>query len=607
MITYILEILEFQLVSLLAYDLFLMKETFFGWNRFYLLGSFVLSLVLPWIKLEVLSTPMPEELGGVTLFLTQLDPVVVSPGNHEPGFWASLPWFYWILALGSLLAAFSFAIKLSRIGRLKREGKVERFPDFVKITVAGSSLAFSFFKNIFLGEEIQRDRAREQRVLAHELVHVRGYHSLDHIFVELARILFWFNPLVYLYQWRMAELHEFIADAQVVKTERRDHFQLLLSQAFETHNISFVNQFFHKSLIKKRILMIQKNRSKAVWQLKYVLFLPLVLGMLFYTSCEGERPSVPESTQGNSLDPSIEHTTDGVLETYTLRVGDLDALTQDEERLRSELLDKTLKSMDKGVIKMVDENQKLIQLTIEKGDIKSVHVDKSKDNGVSIHSFPDKEPTSTKELSVPFAVIDQVPVFPGCEDAKDQKACFQEKLQQHVIDTFRYPEEAFDKDIQGRVSVMFIVGTDGSIVDIMTRGPHELLEGEARRIIGELPQMQAGKHNGKVVKVPFSIPITFKLHHGQGDRAAKTTKTSDGINVSGTSNMVDNRSIYRGRITDGASLALPGATVSVEGSQAGTVSDFDGNFAIAASPGDVVKIQYTGLSTKTMVVPKSEL
>src|SRR5690606_6411529 len=144
-----------------------------------------------------------------------------------------------------------------------------------------------------------------------------------------------------------------------------------------------VNQFFHKSLIKKRILMIQKNRSKAVWQLKYVLLLPLVLGMLFYTSCEGERPSVPELTQGNSLDPSIEHTTDGVLETYTLRVGDLDALTQDEERLRSELLDKTLKSMDKGVIKMVDENQKSIQLTIEKGDIKSVHVDKSKDNGVS--------------------------------------------------------------------------------------------------------------------------------------------------------------------------------------------------------------------------------
>src|SRR5690606_14696848 len=112
---------------------------------------------------------------------------------------------------------------------------------------------------------------------------------------------------------------------------------------------------------------------------------------------------------------------------------------------------------------------------------------------------------------------------------------------------------------------------------------------------------------GKVVKVPFSIPITFKLHHGQGDRAAKTTKTSDGINVSGTSNMVDNRSIYRGRITGGASLALPRATLSAEGSQAGTVASFDGIFAAAASTGDVVKIQYTGHYTITMVVPKSEL
>src|SRR5690606_27450433 len=142
--------------------------------------------------------------------------------NLEPGFWASLPWFYWVFALGSLMAALWFVIKLSRLRRLKRRGKVERFPEFVKITVAGSNLAFSFFRNIFLGDEVQRDRDREQRVMDHELVHVRGYHSLDHIFFELARILFWFNPLVYVFQRRIAELHEFIADAQVVKAERRE-------------------------------------------------------------------------------------------------------------------------------------------------------------------------------------------------------------------------------------------------------------------------------------------------------------------------------------------------------------------------------------------------
>src|SRR5690606_24778368 len=511
MITYILEILVFQLVFLLAYDLFLRKETFFGWNRFYLLGSFVLSLALPWIKLEILRTTMPKELGGVTLFLTQLDPVSVGPANLESGFWASLPWFYWVFALGSLLAAFSFAIKLSRLGRLKRNGKVERFPDFVKITVAGSNLAFSFFKNIFLGEEVQRDRAREQRVMAHELVHVKGYHSLDHIFFELVRILFWFNPLVYVYQRRMAELHEFIADAKVAKTERREHFQLLLSQAFETHNISFVNQFFHRSLIKKRILMVQKNRSKAVWQLKYVLLLPLVLGMLFYTSCEGEKNSEAESTQRNSLDPSIELVTEGEFETYTLRVGDLDALSPEEENLQSELINKISKRMDNGIINIVDDDQKSIQLKIEKGDIKSVSVDKSKGSVFFGPNALDKEPTSATEGSVPFAVIDQVPVSPGCEDAQDKKDCFVVKLKQHIIQNFRYPQEAQEQDIQGRVSVMFVVGTDGYIADIRTRGPHELLEGEARRIIGELPQMQAGKQKGTAVKVPFALPIIFNL------------------------------------------------------------------------------------------------
>src|SRR5690606_23050570 len=133
------------------------------------------------------------------------------------------------------------------------------FPGYAKIIVGGN-LAFSFFRNIFLGEEIQKDKKRELQIVAHELVHVRQRHSLDLIFFELARIPLWFNPLVYLYQARMAELHEFIADAQVVKAERKEHFQLLLSQTFQTQNISFVNQFFKGSLIKMRISMMQKNR-----------------------------------------------------------------------------------------------------------------------------------------------------------------------------------------------------------------------------------------------------------------------------------------------------------------------------------------------------------
>jgi len=116
-----------------------------------------------------------------------------------------------------------------------------------------------------------------------------------------------------------------------------------------------------------------------------------------------------------------------------------------------------------------------------------------------------------EDISVPFAVIEDVPVFPGCEGAKDKKACFQEKMQAHIVKNFRYPEIAQEMGIQGRVSVMFVIQKDGSIGDIRMRGPDKNLEAEALRIIERLPKMTPGKQRGRAVKVPFSIPITFKL------------------------------------------------------------------------------------------------
>ncbi|MDF0707492.1 energy transducer TonB [Flagellimonas okinawensis] len=116
-----------------------------------------------------------------------------------------------------------------------------------------------------------------------------------------------------------------------------------------------------------------------------------------------------------------------------------------------------------------------------------------------------------EDITVPFAVIEDVPVFPGCEGASDKKACFQEMMQQHIRKNFRYPEIAQEMGVQGRVSVIFVIQKDGSIGDIRMRGPDKNLEAEAMRIIQKLPKMTPGKQRGRPVKVPFSIPITFKL------------------------------------------------------------------------------------------------
>nr|WP_288979529.1 M56 family metallopeptidase [uncultured Allomuricauda sp.] len=417
MITYILESLAFQLVFLLAYDLFLKRETFFQWNRVYLLGTFALSLILPWVKIQALQTTMPQGLETTTVFLSQLNGVVLGPGAEETSFLDRIPWPYLILGIGSMLATIWFVYKLIQISRLRHKSIVENYKDFTKITVPKSTSAFSFFRNVFMGEDIKKDK--EANILAHELVHVKQWHTLDLLFFELARIVFWFNPLVYIYQNRVAELHEFIADERAVKHNKEAHFEMLLSEAFHTQNISFVNQFFNRSLIKKRIVMLQKKKSKAVWQLKYVLLLPLVLGMLVYTSCETNK--------------------------------------EDAE--------------------------------LDSGD------------GVSL----------AVANEIPFGVIDEVPVFPGCEGAADKKACFQEKIQEHIRKNFHYPEAAQEQGIEGRVAAMFRINSEGSIVDIKMKGPHELLEKETERILSKLPRMQPGKHEGKIVQVPFSIPIIFRL------------------------------------------------------------------------------------------------
>jgi bla regulator protein BlaR1 len=289
------------------------------------------------------------------------------------------------------------------------------------------------------------------------------------LFYELMRIVFWFNPLVYVYQSRISELHEFIADAKVSKSHKKEQYQNLLAEVFQTHHISFINQFFKSSLIKKRVVMLQKSKSQKVWQLKYLLLLPLIAGMLCYTSCEGNNSKVPEGEQ--------------------------------------------------------------LETTKGKGNSKGSSLEEG--------------------LVVPFASVDEVPVFPGCENAEDKRACFQEKIQEHIRKHFNYSAEAQEKGIQGRVSIMFTMGTDGDIHNVKMRGPNPLLENEAERIIKRLPKMEAGMHKGVAVNVPFAIPITFKLEEEQKEDKEATFSKIDEVPVfPGCEDATDKRACFNEKMQE---------------------------------------------------------
>ncbi|WP_460219481.1 energy transducer TonB [Psychroserpens sp. MEBiC05023] len=118
-----------------------------------------------------------------------------------------------------------------------------------------------------------------------------------------------------------------------------------------------------------------------------------------------------------------------------------------------------------------------------------------------------------EDIEVPFAVIEDIPVFPGCENGSkaEKKACFEKSIKAHVKKHFKYPDTALELGIYGKVYVLFAIDKNGQVSKIKTRGPDKILEKEAARIIGLLPKMTPGKQRGRSVSVPYSIPISFVL------------------------------------------------------------------------------------------------
>ncbi|NVN19694.1 TonB family protein [Muricauda sp. HICW] len=158
-------------------------------------------------------------------------------------------------------------------------------------------------------------------------------------------------------------------------------------------------------------------------------------------------------------------------------------------------------------IEIKDDDEKIEETVIESNDVnQDTEIAKFEDFAVAEEDIPEE---------IPFVLIENAPIFPGCENEKtekDKRECFQSQMLKHIRKNFRYPEMAQEMGLEGRVSVVFTVQTDGSIENIRLRGPHESLETEAARIISKLPRLTPGKQRGTAVKVPYSIPITFKLN-----------------------------------------------------------------------------------------------
>ena len=452
MIQYIVLVITFQLLFLAIYDLFLKKETFFQSNRVYLIGTFLVSLFLPFVKLPVFKTVVSQQYAAIVL-----DEIVLTANSSQAAEEISFPWLKVVFVIGAVISFALFVYKIYQIIKLKQAGEKQRFSDYIKVTIPKSNNAFSFYNTVFMGDAVTKEN--EEGILEHELVHVKQKHTLDLLFFEVMRIVLWFNPLVYIYQNRIAEVHEFIADSNVKKTSKKEQYELLLSQIFETKNISFINHFYKSSLIKKRIVMLQKSKSGKVLKLKYLALVPLVAGMLFYTSCETENDAKIDAVEAKS---SVK--VEELKETTIVAFADPDKLA------------------------LISE-QEIIEDSKDKFDYSKY---------------------SSKDL-VAFSALEVSPTFPGDENAENGKQSFDKAINKHIRRYFMYPEDAQKRSVQGKINVGFVIQENGSITNLEAFGDDESLKAEAVRIISKLPKMNPGIKDGKPVKVPFVVPITFKL------------------------------------------------------------------------------------------------
>ncbi|SEA23018.1 TonB family protein [Pedobacter hartonius] len=335
----------------------------------------------------------------------------------------------------------------------------------VKTLIGSNSegMAFSFF-----GKKVIDQNLPEQGIIhQHEDVHIRQYHTADVIYFELLGILLWCNPVIYLYKNSIKNIHEYLADEAAAQLEgdKESYALLLLCKAFRVDQNVLTNSFFSKSLIKNRIYMLNRQRSTRTAILKYGLVLPLFAGMLLLSSAK-----ISRNEDIKDLAEKIPAPVPGLFAT--------------------------------GVKPSArDVNEPLQQDTIKK---------RHQSKPIKGTALADKTVTRANgEKVYDFVSTDTPPSFPGGMD----------KFYQYLAKSVKYPKEAQEKNVQGKVFLSYIVEQDGRINEVkVEKGLGSGLDEEAVRVLEASPKWIPGTRDNKPVRVKYNLPISFALSKEDTDK-----------------------------------------------------------------------------------------
>ncbi|MDR0228932.1 MAG: M56 family metallopeptidase [Flavobacteriaceae bacterium] len=256
MLIYLTKITLIWATALLLYKLLLENTTAHNFKRYYLLVTLLIAFVLPVLTFATHSATavVNESIVKLNDIVIQTDTTIALQSINYKDV------LYVMYVVGVLWMSFSFVKALIQMYRLKKQGTVVEENKHTVVWLSSIQTPFTFGNTIYAPLSFELTTANQ--MYQHELEHIQQKHTCDILLIELLKIMFWWNPLVYWYKDCMALNHEFLADRKCVQNtaQANDYLQLLLQQTYLEHN-SELSSAFNYNLTKKRFIMITKKTN----------------------------------------------------------------------------------------------------------------------------------------------------------------------------------------------------------------------------------------------------------------------------------------------------------------------------------------------------------
>lgn len=297
-----------MMVLLAIYHLFLEREKMHRFNRFYLLFALAFSLSIPFVSIEIERNEVinPIAFTGMILEKTAISSGQTIVAKTETNYIAITAWS--LYGLTTLLLLIRFIININHFIKKRNKNPLLKHGPATLVLVPEKVLPHTFLNYIFINREDYEANAIENELYIHELTHVKQKHTLDILFIEVLKIIFWFNPLLYFYKKAIQLNHEFLADEKVVSSfDNAVSYQKLLLEKAAIGNPYYLASNLNFLLTKKRLLMMTKTTSTTKSSLLKLAITP-VLATLMILLCT--KTIAQERIRPSELQPShVEVTT----------------------------------------------------------------------------------------------------------------------------------------------------------------------------------------------------------------------------------------------------------------------------------------------------------